>query len=117
MNTEETTERQGEEVNALDHDVSELASRARDAIEEFVDEQPHAALAIAAGVGFILGGGLTPRRLIRLGLAVGGPALSGQFKDQIFRIAGDALENAQQSASSSKKKAPSRRRRSHVESG
>ena len=70
----------------------EIVERTRERVEEFVQEQPHAALGLAAAAGFILGGGLTPRRLLRLGMAAGGPALSRQIFDQVVRIAGETLE-------------------------
>ena len=37
------------------------------AVSSFARENPHVALAAAAGLGFLLGGGLTPRVLSRLG--------------------------------------------------
>ncbi|KYF68957.1 hypothetical protein [Sorangium cellulosum] len=37
------------------------------AVSAFARENPHVALAAAAGLGFLLGGGLTPRVLSRLG--------------------------------------------------
>jgi hypothetical protein len=97
MNQEQMTEGRAEVSNELESDVVELAEKARDAIEQFVQEQPHAALGIAAAAGFVLGGGLTPRRLIRLGLAAGGPALSRQLVGQVVRMATDALEAETQS--------------------
>jgi hypothetical protein len=89
---ERTTEARAPESD-IDQDVAKLAERARDTIEDFVREQPHAALGIAAAAGFILGGGLTPRRLLRIGLAAGGPALSRQIIDQVVRVAGEYLED------------------------
>jgi len=112
MNTEETIEGQGSEGENFEQDVTAMVEQARERIEEFVHEQPHTAIGIAAALGFVLGGGLTPRRLIRMGLAAGGPLVSRQIKDQLFRIAQDAMESGERSE---KKKAPSRRRRSHTE--
>ncbi|XXX76593.1 hypothetical protein WMF30_53985 [Sorangium sp. So ce134] len=37
------------------------------AVSAFARENPHVAIAAAAGLGFLLGGGLTPRVLSRLG--------------------------------------------------
>jgi hypothetical protein len=93
MNQEPTTEMDTAGRGELEDNVVELAERARETIVEFVQEQPHAALGIAAAAGFILGGGLTPRRLIRLGLAAGGPALSRQIVDQVVRVASEAFES------------------------
>jgi hypothetical protein len=87
MNQERTTEGGFGGDADLEQDVAVLAERARDSIEQFVREQPHAALGIAAAAGFILGGGLTPRRLLRIGLAAGGPILSRTLKDQAIRMA------------------------------
>ncbi|EYF01454.1 Hypothetical protein CAP_8287 [Chondromyces apiculatus DSM 436] len=39
-------------------------------VSTFARENPHTALAVAAGVGFVLGGGLTPRLLGAIGLFV-----------------------------------------------
>ncbi len=96
MNQEQTTEGIGVGGSEVEKDVVVLAERARETIEEFVQEQPHVALALAAAAGFILGGGLTPRRLIRLGLAAGGPALSRTLIDQVVRVATEAIDNESQ---------------------
>jgi hypothetical protein len=94
MNEERTTEaREAAEGSELDQNMAALAERARDTIEQFVRDQPHAALGIAAAAGFILGGGLTPRRLLRIGLAAGGPALSRQIVDRVVRAASDFLDD------------------------
>ena len=91
MNQEQMTESgPAGSSDDLEKDVLELAEKAREAIEEFVHEQPHAALGIAAAAGFVLGGGLTPRRLLRLGLAATGPAPSRQIVEQVVRMASDA---------------------------
>lgn len=110
---EQTTEELGEENPELEHDVMALATHARDAIEDFVQEQPHAALGLAAVAGFIVGGGLTPRRLLRLGFAAGGPLLSRQLRDQVLRFASEALQGGRESEA---KRSPSRRRRTKTES-
>jgi hypothetical protein len=71
--------------------LGELAARAKESIEEYVQEKPHAALGIAAAVGFVLGGGLTPRRLFRLGFAVGGPLLNRQLASEVFKFVAQTL--------------------------
>ena len=78
----------------LDEDFDVLAGRARDRIEAFVQEKPHAALGIAAAVGFVLGGGLTPRRLFKLSVAAGGPLLGRQLRSQAFRMVSEAIAQA-----------------------
>jgi hypothetical protein len=109
---EQTGEDLVEENPELEHDVVALANQAREAIEEFAHEQPHAALGIAAAAGFILGGGLTPRRLIRLGLAAGGPVLSRQIREQVMRLAAEVLQGGEHTEA---KRAPARRRRTKAE--
>jgi hypothetical protein len=110
---EQTSEDLVEENPEVEHDVVALANQAREAVEDFVHEQPHAALGIAAAAGFILGGGLTPRRLIRVALAAGGPVLSRQLGDHLTRFASDALQGRERAEA---KRAPARRRRSKTES-
>lgn len=51
----------GDAIGRLD------ATEVTRAISAFARENPHVALAAAAGLGFLLGGGLTPRVLGRLG--------------------------------------------------
>jgi hypothetical protein len=111
---EQTSENLTDEHPELEHDVVAFANQARETVEEFAHEQPHAALAIAAAAGFILGGGLTPRRLFRLGLAAGGPVLSRQIRDELMRFASEALRGGERSEET--KRAPARRRRTKAES-
>jgi ElaB/YqjD/DUF883 family membrane-anchored ribosome-binding protein len=107
MNQEQMTEGGTSSSEEFENEVVAWAERARETIEEFVHEQPHAALGLAAAAGFILGGGLTPRRLIRLGLAAGGPALSRQLIDQVVRVASEAIES---DSSGAKRPTPRRHR-------
>jgi hypothetical protein len=93
MNQEPVEESGAGMQGEFEEEVAALAERARSTIEEFVRAQPHAALGVAAAAGFILGGGLTPRRLFRLGLAAGGPALSRQVIDQVVRVAREAFDD------------------------
>lgn len=83
-----------ESLEALQDELSEVLERARHTIEEFVDEQPHAALAIAALSGFVLGGGLTPRRIFRFGLAFAGPALTRIAYTEATRALREMVEGA-----------------------
>jgi hypothetical protein len=77
-------------------DFGDLVLRAKEKIEDYVQERPHAALGIAAAVGFVLGGGLTPRRLIRLGFAAGGPLLSRQLASEAFKFVLEMVEQPEQ---------------------
>jgi hypothetical protein len=93
MNQERSTEVESESTEGetdLEHDFAVLADQARDSIEQFVHERPHAALGLAAALGFVIGGGLTPRRLVRIGFAAGGPALTRQIASELARIANEA---------------------------
>lgn len=86
--------RMEEDLERIDAELSEMAERARHLIEDFVVEQPHAALALAAATGFVLGGGLTPRRIMRLGLIVAGPMLTRLAVTEGTRVLRDMLEGA-----------------------
>ncbi len=115
MNQERTgeVEESGEADTAIEQDFAGMADQARDTIEQFVHQRPHAALGLAAAVGFVLGGGLTPRRMIRLGFAAGGPALTRQIVSEIARLASDAWlggDSATASPSGKPSKAPRSRR-------
>ncbi|AUX27334.1 hypothetical protein SOCEGT47_079210 [Sorangium cellulosum] len=58
----------GEAREKVNDTLSRLdATEVTRAISAFARENPHVALAAAAGLGFLLGGGLTPRVLGRLG--------------------------------------------------
>ena len=111
MSQEPTTEKAANGAIEFEDDVAAIVERARETIVEFVQEQPHAALGVAAAAGFILGGGLTPRRLLRLGWAAGGPALSRQVLDQVVRFAGETLEGER----SATKRSSSPRRRAKTD--
>jgi hypothetical protein len=58
------------------------------AVAEYAKENPHVALAAAAGVGFILGGGLTPRMLAGVAFFVGrryaNVAMRGALEGALF---------------------------------
>ena len=52
---------------AADAAAVEGLKQARGSIESFARENPRTALVVALGVGFVLGGGLTPRVLFGIG--------------------------------------------------
>lgn len=88
---------QGETMNK---DLGEMQEKAmtslRDArgtIEEFAKENPRAAIGIAVGVGFILGGGLTPRILFGLGALAARTVARDYVKNQIGGFTGNILGN------------------------
>lgn len=60
---------QGEGEGGAEGALSQIdTAQVLDTVSSFARENPHTALAIAAGIGFILGGGLTPRLLGTIGM-------------------------------------------------
>ena len=95
MDQDQAFQRVASSVEDADWDqFGELIARAKESIEEYVHEKPHAALGMAVAAGFVLGGGLTPRRLFRLGFAVGGPLLNRELVSGVFRLIGQTLDEA-----------------------
>jgi hypothetical protein len=54
-----------------------------EAVAAFARENPHTALAVAAGAGFVLGGGMTPRLLGAIGLFAARQYLRGTIRDAL----------------------------------
>lgn len=82
---------QGERIG---QDLASLASTARHAAEgweevlrERIEQRPYAALAIAASVGYVLGGGL-PTSVFRIAMALAGRALIDSLVSQITPVPG-----------------------------
>jgi hypothetical protein len=75
----------------IEAELIDLARQTGQAVEDFVVERPHAALALAAGVGFIIGGGLTPKRLLKWGFLLAGPALTRGITDRVAATVEEAL--------------------------
>jgi hypothetical protein len=95
----------GDGQSDLNDEIGDIVLRAKDAIEDYAQKNPHAAVGIAAAVGFVLGGGLTPRRLIRLAFAAGGPLISRQISTEIFKLVADALDQPTSEPPKPKRKA------------
>lgn len=74
----EETRHQGEEAQGgleAEGDMEQALNRidpeqVLETVTDFARENPHTALAVAAGVGFVVGGGLTPKLLGAIGLFV-----------------------------------------------
>jgi hypothetical protein len=91
------------------HDLADAQARAieglKDArvqIEDYARANPKTAIAIAAGVGFLLGGGLTPRLLVGLGALAARGFAKDYVRGQIASFANDLVgepEDARASAS------------------
>jgi hypothetical protein len=67
----EESEHVREEVVALAGAALHIASGWRSLLSDRLERQPYATLAVAAGVGYVLGGGL-PTALVRVLIGVGG---------------------------------------------
>src|SRR5262245_26807585 len=70
-------------LDALAHvDAREVLGQ----VESFARENPHAALAGAVAVGFVLGGGLTPRLLGALGMIAARRYMSTAMGDTLAQL-------------------------------
>lgn len=78
----EQGERIGQELASLASTARQAAEGWEDVLRERIEQQPYAALAIAAGVGYVLGGGV-PTSLFRLAIAIGGRALIDSLVAQV----------------------------------
>lgn len=81
----------GMDFEGMESRAIEGAREARGAIEAFARENPRTAVAVALGVGFVLGGGLTPRLLFGLG-ALAARRFAGEYaKSQLGAMTRGAL--------------------------
>jgi len=78
----EQGERIGQELVSLASTARHAAEGWEEVLRERIEQQPYAALAIAAGVGYVLGGGV-PTSLFRVALALSGRALIDSFMAQL----------------------------------
>lgn len=79
------------DLESMESRALEGAREARGAIEAFARDNPRTAVAIALGVGFVLGGGLTPRVLFGLG-ALAARRYAGEYaKSQLGAMTRSAL--------------------------
>jgi hypothetical protein len=76
-----TDERASEAEGGSDALASFDPTDAMEKISDFARENPHAALAGAAALGFLLGGGLTPRLLATVGMFAGRRYLNRAMRD------------------------------------
>lgn len=74
-------------------DARELLQSATEAAKE----SPHAALAAAFAVGFLLGGGLTPRLLVSLAIFAGRKYVSEAARDALQQVAREQIEGVRAS--------------------
>jgi hypothetical protein len=64
---------------------------ARGTVEEFARTNPRIAIGIAVGIGFVLGGGLTPRILFGLGALAARTVARDYVRGQIASVTGGLL--------------------------
>ncbi len=60
-------------------------------VTTFARENPHTAIAVAAGIGFVLGGGLTPRLLGTIGLFAARQYFRETMREQLQGSLGEQL--------------------------
>src|SRR5438552_9278660 len=79
------------DLGEIEGRATEGLKQARTTIEGFARENPRVAVAIALGVGFVLGGGLTPRVLMGLGALAARRAARDYARRQISTFAESAV--------------------------
>lgn len=95
-----------DETRQLADDARDLYQTLRrdNPLADYYEQNPYAVLAAAAGVGYVLGGGLlTPftRRLVRVGLkAMALPIAASQLRQLANQAAGDDISIGNDSAAS-----------------
>lgn len=83
----EQTERVREDLNKLAETARQAMQGWRDLLRERLEQQPYATLAVAAGLGYVLGGGL-PTSLLRAVVGFGGRMAIDHF---LVQMAGSAV--------------------------
>lgn len=89
---------QGESITDMNRDMQQMQEKAleglkeaRTTIESYARENPRTAVAIAVGVGFVLGGGLTPRILFGLGALAARTVARDYVRGQLGSYANELL--------------------------
>lgn len=77
-------ERLRDELSAVGAEVRDTLDDWRTLLRAELERQPYATLAVAAGVGYVLGGGVPPT-LIRILLGVGGRLAADQLLARIVK--------------------------------
>ena len=90
----QSTHAEGEgDVEQMQDRALDRLKEARGTIETFARENPRTAVAIALGVGFVLGGGLTPRLLVGLGAIAARRFAREVAREQLAGIGKSVLAN------------------------
>ncbi len=84
-------ETMNKDVDEMQEKAIESLREARGTIESFARENPRTAIAVAVGVGFVLGGGLTPRILFGLGALAARTVARDYVRGQLGSVAGNVL--------------------------
>lgn len=79
------------DLEGLESRAKAGAAEARVVVEAFARENPRTAVAIAVGVGFVLGGGLTPRLLFGIGTLAARNFARDYAKNQLGSMTRSAL--------------------------
>lgn len=82
-----TTQRVRHDAEALAQSVQDAAGQVENSIAENMRERPWSTLAVAAGVGFVLGGGLATR-MTRLMIGMGGRLAFAMVVQELGKRAG-----------------------------
>lgn len=72
------------EVEQLEQNISQGLLGLREGVEDFSKSHPRIAVGAALGLGFILGGGLTPRLLFGIGLLLGRRYARNYMRDRVI---------------------------------
>lgn len=91
-------------LNDIDGGVEEALARIDpgqvvEAVSAFTRENPHTALAAAAGIGFLLGGGLTPRLLGAIGLFAARQYFRETLRESLHDLISDGTEPSRETMS------------------
>ncbi len=101
------------DLEALETHAKEGVHEARLAIEAFAKQNPRTAVAVALGVGFVVGGGLTPRLLFGLGAIAARKYAADYAKNQLGAMARGALGVRDDEEEADPARPPSREGASH----
>ena len=84
------------QAQPMNRDVQEMQDKAltglkeaRGVIESYACENPRTTIALAVGVGFVLGGGLTPRILLGFGALAARTYVRGQLGTYATELLGE----------------------------
>lgn len=91
----------GKDLGEVQQKAMEGLKEARGTVEEFARENPRTAVAIALGVGFVLGGGLTPRILFGLGAIAARSFARDYVKGQLGSVTNGLMGGGEDRASMS----------------